>query len=139
LEALKAATRDRIAAGQGQLELGLDAAARSGPLEIVSSRMGHLWDGLCAAYDVLGFDEAADDEVFRQLVLARIIEPASKQDCLRVLAETGIDAPSYATLKAPAADLCRGCVPAETRRGVRRAHWAGRGIAGALRRVHALL
>jgi hypothetical protein len=34
---------------------------------------------LCAAYDGLGFDDAVEhDEVFRQLVLARIIEPASK-------------------------------------------------------------
>jgi hypothetical protein len=38
--------------------------------------------------------------VFHQLVLARIIEPTSKQDSLRVLAETGVDpVPSYATLK----------------------------------------
>lgn len=34
----------------------------------------------------------------RQLVLARIIEPARKQDTLRVLGETGIDAPSYPTV-----------------------------------------
>jgi hypothetical protein len=35
---------------------------------------------------VLGFGQAtAGDEAFRQLVLARIIEPASKQDSLRVL------------------------------------------------------
>jgi hypothetical protein len=59
-----------------------------------------LWDGLAAAYDRLGFDQASGDEVFRQLVLARIIEPTSKQDSLRVLAETGVDpVPSYATLK----------------------------------------
>ena len=38
------------------------------------------------------------DEVFRQLVLARIIEPASKQDSLRVLEEAGAPAPSYPTL-----------------------------------------
>jgi hypothetical protein len=36
--------------------------------------------------------------VFRQLVLARIIEPASKQDSLRVLAEAGVEAVSYPTL-----------------------------------------
>jgi hypothetical protein len=36
--------------------------------------------------------------VFRQLVLARIIEPTSKLDSLRVLAEVGVDAPSYPTL-----------------------------------------
>lgn len=103
LETLKAAARQRIAAGQGELDLGLEAsavAAGSGPLRIVSSRMGYLWDGLSAAYDVLGFAEAADgDEVFRQLVLARIIEPTSKRDSLRVLAETGVQAASYATLK----------------------------------------
>jgi hypothetical protein len=60
-----------------------------------------LWDGLSAAYDLLGFDQASGrDEVFRQLVLARIIEPTSKQDSLRVLAETGVEAvASYATLK----------------------------------------
>jgi hypothetical protein len=52
------------------------------------------------AYAVLGFDEAAGgDEVFRQLVLARIIEPTSKQDSLRVLTEVGVRPASYATLK----------------------------------------
>jgi hypothetical protein len=52
LEALKAAARQRLASGQGELELGLGVAADAGvwgPLRIVSSRMGHLWDGLCAA------------------------------------------------------------------------------------------
>ena len=38
-----------------ELDLGLDAAAASGgPLQIVSSRMGHLGDTLCRAYDVIG-------------------------------------------------------------------------------------
>jgi hypothetical protein len=106
LEALKAAARQRLAGGQAQLDLGLDpaataavAAGSSGPLEITSSRMGHLWDGLSSAYDMLGFGRAASgDEVFRQLVLARIIEPTSKADSLRVLAEVGVDAVSYPTL-----------------------------------------
>jgi hypothetical protein len=49
---------------------------------------------------VLGFERAADgDDVFRQLVLARIIEPTSKLDSLRVLEEAGVSAPSYATVK----------------------------------------
>jgi hypothetical protein len=49
---------------------------------------------------VLGLDEAAGgDDVFRQLVLARIIEPSSKLDSLRVLQEAGAGGPSYATLK----------------------------------------
>jgi hypothetical protein len=47
----------------------------------------------------LGFARAVGgDEVFRQLVLARIIEPTSKADSLRVLAEVGVDTVSYPTL-----------------------------------------
>jgi hypothetical protein len=99
LEALKAAAAQRLAAGQLELDLGLGGPGPSGPLEIASSRMGHLWDALCRAYDAIGFPQATGhDEVFRQLVLARIIEPASKQDSLRVLGEAGAPAPSYPTL-----------------------------------------
>ena len=62
--------------------------------------MGCLLDALDRGYRVLGLDEAAGgDGVFRQLVLARIIEPASKIDSLRVLEEAGEAPPSYATLK----------------------------------------
>jgi hypothetical protein len=103
LEVLKAAAAQRLAAGQGELDLRLEPAAQAfggGPLPITSSRMGHLADALEHAYRVLGLEEAADgDEVFRQLVLARIIEPSSKLDSLRVLEEAGIGGPSYATLK----------------------------------------
>jgi hypothetical protein len=98
LVALKEAARRRLTAGQGELDLGL--AGGSGPLPIVGSRMGHLWDALCRAYDTLGFEQAADgDEVFRHLVLARIIEPTSKLDALRVLAEVGVDPVSYRTIE----------------------------------------
>ena len=97
---LKKAAAERISAGQQTLDLGLGGGAGSGPLEIVASRAGHLWDALCRTYDSLGFDRAAGgDEVFRALVLARIIEPTSKLDALRVLVEAGVAAPSYATLK----------------------------------------
>jgi hypothetical protein len=62
--------------------------------------MGHLWDALTHGYRLLGLEQATDaDEVFRQLVLARIIEPTSKLDSLRVLEETAVPAPSYATVK----------------------------------------
>jgi hypothetical protein len=100
LEALKAAAGQRIAAGQLELDLGLGNAGPSGPLPITSSRMGHLLDALDRGYQVLGLrDAAGGDEVFRQLVLARIIEPASKLDSLRVLEEAGVAPPSYATVK----------------------------------------
>jgi hypothetical protein len=79
---------------------GLGAPAEAGgPLPITSARMGHLWDALCVAYVALGFDQATEgDEVFRQLVLARIIEPTSKLDSVRVLAEVGVAAASYPTM-----------------------------------------
>ena len=96
---LRVVAQQRLAAGQDELDLGLDAGAVSGPLPIVGSRAGHLWDALCRAYDSLGFERATGgDEVFRALVLARIIEPTSKLDSLRVLEETGVDAVSYRTL-----------------------------------------
>jgi hypothetical protein len=47
---------------------------------------------------VLGFEDAAGgDEMFRHLVLARIIEPVSKLDSLRVLEEAGVTPASYRT------------------------------------------
>src|SRR4051794_37936223 len=86
LAALKAAAEQRITEGQQQLDLGLDfdvPPAAGGPLTIVGSRAGHLWDALSTVYDTLGLGEAAGgDEVFRALVLARIIEPpASSTAC----------------------------------------------------------
>jgi len=99
VELLKAVARQRLAAGQGELDLGLAVGAPGGPLPITASRMGHLWDALACGYRVLGFDGAAGgDEVFAGLVLARIIEPTSKLDSARVLEEAGISAPSYRTL-----------------------------------------
>lgn len=93
LETLKAAARQRLAAGQLELGLGLEPAGGS-PLPITSSRMGHLLDALEHVYRVLGFENAAagGDEILRHLVLARIIEPVSKLDSLRVLEEAGIAA-----------------------------------------------
>jgi hypothetical protein len=99
VELLKAAARQKLAAGQGELELGLDTGAPGGPLPITSSRMGHLLDALWQAYDVLGFGQAtAGDEVFFQLVAARVIEPVSKLDSLRVLEEAGLAPASYPTV-----------------------------------------
>jgi hypothetical protein len=107
LELLKAVARQRLAGGQEEFDLGLPGVAASpggpraggAPLPITSSRMGHLWDALSRAYDALGFDRATGgDVVFQQLVLARIIEPASKLDTGRVLEEVGIAPASYPTI-----------------------------------------
>jgi hypothetical protein len=99
LELLKAAARQRLAAGQGVLDLGLDAGTPGGPLPITGSRMGCLLDALEHAYRVLGMAAATGgDEVFFQLVLARIIEPVSKLDSLRVLEEAGVPPTPYRTV-----------------------------------------
>ena len=77
--------------GQG---VGADAA-----LEIVSSCSQHLWEAL-SGLPGAGLRRAPDgDEVLRDLVAARIIEPTSKVDSLRVLSETGVESPAYRTLK----------------------------------------
>jgi hypothetical protein len=61
--------------------------------------MGCLLDALEHAYQVLGFEAAAGgDAVFRDLVLARIIEPVSKADSARVLEEAGVAPASYPTV-----------------------------------------
>ena len=100
VEALKAAARQRLAEGQAVLDLEVDGAGSAAPARIVSSRAGHLWDALVRAYDALGFGGATEaDGVFRDLVLARIIEPTSKVDSLRVLEEVGVPTVSYATVK----------------------------------------
>ncbi|GLP83013.1 IS1634 family transposase [Mycobacterium antarcticum] len=100
LAALKAAAAERLAANQTVLDLGVTAPPGSQPLPITSSQMTHLWGALCAAYRILGFESATkSDIVFRDLVLARIIEPSSKIDAERVLTEVGVASASYATLK----------------------------------------
>ena len=100
VELLKAVGAQRIAAGQDPLPLDVAAPQEPAALEITSSRMGRLLDAIAAVYRQLGFDQACGkDVVFEQLVTARIIEPTSKQDAARVLAEAGVRALSYRTVK----------------------------------------
>lgn len=61
-----------------------------------------LWQVLTAVYDRLGFDVLAD-EAFQQLVLARVVEPTSKADSLRVLDELGVAHASLRSLQRTAA------------------------------------
>lgn len=100
-EVLLAAARQKLAAGQGELDLGIAPGPQAGgPLPITAARMQYLWEALESAYRALGFDQAtAGDEVFLQLVLARIIEPTSKLDSIRVLEEAGVAPASYRTIK----------------------------------------
>ena len=55
IELLLVEARERINAGQGALDLGLDGDRRPGePLEAVGSRMAVLWDALDAGFRALG-------------------------------------------------------------------------------------
>ena len=56
-----------------------------------------LYDVLAGVYDWLGFDAVADS-VFRDLVIARIVEPTSKADAERVLTDLGATTVSYRTV-----------------------------------------
>lgn len=96
---LRAVGRQKLAGGQPELDLGLEPDPdRGGPLPMRLT-MGPLWRCLNLAFDALGIG-AADgaDDVFRQLVLARIIEPTSKVDMPRVLEEAGVSSVSYSTI-----------------------------------------
>ena len=72
------------------------APAPPGRTTATSSRL--LYDVLGAVYDWLGFD-VVDDAVFRDLVIARIVEPTSKADAARVLTDLGVEPVSYKTIQ----------------------------------------
>ena len=93
--------RDKLAAGQDELDLGLPPASVGGApaARVVSSSSRLLWKVLADGYAHLGFDVLAD-EAFEALVLARLIEPTSKADTVRVLQEIGAPTPHVNTLHA---------------------------------------
>ena len=93
--------REKLATGQDELDLGLAPAPVAGTpaARVVSSSSRWLWQVLADAYARLGFD-ALGDEAFRALVLARLIEPTSKADTVRVLEEIGVPSPHVNTLHA---------------------------------------
>jgi hypothetical protein len=98
VEVLKAVARQRLHANQDALDFG-DGRPEGQALPITSTQSKHLWDALCLAYARLGFEPACDhDEVFKALVLARVIEPVSKLDRIRVLDEVGVVPPGYRTI-----------------------------------------
>ena len=71
-----------------QLEL-LPETQSSLRVGIKRSFSGLLWNTLREQYLQLGFNQL-EDEVFEALCIARIVEPVSKLDSLRVLADLGV-------------------------------------------------
>jgi hypothetical protein len=125
LALLLAAARERLSPGQQVLDLGdllvvpprmdevadwtgepglpLRPAAGGRPAavaaggRVVGTSADLLWTVLASAYTRLGFDVLGDDG-FRAMVLARIVEPTSKAEVVRVLDEIGAPAVSLRTL-----------------------------------------
>ena len=64
---------------------------------VLSSFSELLWNQLELWWSYLGFD-CVTDEVFKQVVLARIVEPVSKLDTIRVLENLGITPPSESAI-----------------------------------------
>ncbi|CAB0531382.1 transposase [Corynebacterium diphtheriae] len=70
------------------------------PVTVSGERAGLLLDAIRGAFQLLGLDAASsEDEVFFNLVQARIISPGSKFDSIETLAEVGVTSASYATIK----------------------------------------
>lgn len=101
LGVLIAIARERIVelTGQGRFDLDrlMPVPPKTTAPTVAGSRSRVLWEVLEAAYARLGFDTVGND-TFRKLVLARIVEPTSKADTLRVLAELGVPSPSLSTI-----------------------------------------
>jgi hypothetical protein len=101
LAALIAVAKDKIDAGQHQLDLGLSGAQQvraSGDAVITRHSSELLWTTLTGTYQRLGFDRLADD-TFAALVCARLVEPTSKLDTIRVLEDIGVNAPHLSSIK----------------------------------------
>jgi hypothetical protein len=107
--------------GQGVLDLGVTPPVRRATLigqpasallfgpdaepvqrvaraRVVKTSSAVLFDALAGVYARLGFDTLGD-EVFRDLVIARVVEPSSLSDTDRVLAELGRRSVSLSTRK----------------------------------------
>jgi hypothetical protein len=73
-------------------------ASAAGPARVVSTDSRLLFQVLDGIYGDLGFGALGDD-VFRDLVLARVVEPTSILDTARVLADLGRKAASDKTMR----------------------------------------
>jgi hypothetical protein len=94
LDILLSRAQEVKSAGQLKLDLFGD---KEPELYLERSFSGLLWDALDREYRCIGF-YFIKDEIFKQLVLARIIEPTSKLDTIRVLEGLGLDAPSNSSI-----------------------------------------
>src|SRR5690625_4988892 len=83
------------------------AAESAGPARVVDTDSRLLFEALAGVYDSLGFNALADG-VFRDLVIARVVEPTSLLDSGRVLTDLGQRPAGYATMKRTLARAAEG-------------------------------
>lgn len=98
LAALMRVGHDKLHANHPALELPGERGVRPGVAVIEGKRSQLLVDVVRDSWGRLGFD-AIEDEAFFQLVLARLVEPTSKLDSLRVIAELGLVPVHLSTVK----------------------------------------
>lgn len=98
LDALVAVARGKLYPGQGRLDLSIGSPDASAAQAMITGKASAiLWQVLADAYARLRFD-ALDDDAFAQLVMARIVEPTSKADSVRVLDDLGVPHASLRTM-----------------------------------------
>ena len=98
LAALMRIGQDKLHVNQPALDLPGQRGVRPGVAVIEGKRSQLLVDVIRDSWEWLGFD-VLDDEAFFQLVLARLVEPTSKLDSLRVIAELGLAPVHLSTVK----------------------------------------
>jgi hypothetical protein len=74
------------------------STGRAAAGRVVRTASQVLFDAIAGVYDSLGFDTLGDG-VFRDLVVARVVEPTSLLDTGRVLSDLGRDPASYITMR----------------------------------------
>jgi hypothetical protein len=75
-----------------------EPSGRDSPVRVLGTDSRVLFGALAEVFTALGFD-ALGDQVFRDLVIARVVEPTSLLDAGRVLRDLGRAPASYATMK----------------------------------------
>jgi Transposase DDE domain len=98
LAALLRIGHDKLHADQPAFDLPTHGGVRPGVAVIEGKRSQLLLDVVRGSWQRLGFDVVAD-EAFFQLVLARLVEPTSKLDSLRVVADLGVEPVHLSTVK----------------------------------------
>ena len=104
VEALKQAARERVdqlerETGQQEFDFGSSGGVSAGGGVRLSGAYSRvLYETLVGVYDGLGFHAALQDRVFRDLVVARVIRPASKRETITILDRLGVGSPSYSSI-----------------------------------------